>query len=56
MNYPTCPICEMPMRLGLAEPLDEPGYERHIYECLSCKRSVNVVLNAPNKQGRAPSL
>jgi hypothetical protein len=56
MYYPTCPKCEMPMRLGFFEPLDKTGYERHVYECLPCKRTVNVVLTAPDEQGRAPSL
>jgi hypothetical protein len=29
---------------GLVEPLDEAGHERRLYECLSCKRSVNLVV------------
>jgi hypothetical protein len=42
-----CPKRGMPMRLGFVEPLDEPGHERRLYECLSCKRSVNVVVDFP---------
>jgi hypothetical protein len=33
------------MRLGYMEPLDEPGHERRIYECLTCKTSINVVVD-----------
>jgi hypothetical protein len=42
-----CPKCGMPMRLGFVEPLDEPGHERRLYECLSCKSSVTFVIKVP---------
>jgi hypothetical protein len=44
VTYPPCPKCEMPMRLGLMQPLEETGHERRIYECLRCKESMNVVI------------
>ena len=28
------------MRLAFVELLDEPGYERRLYDCLSCKQSL----------------
>ena len=47
ITYPPCRKCGMPMRLGFVEPLDEPGHERRLYECLSCKYSVNFVIKVP---------
>jgi hypothetical protein len=44
---PPCPKCGMPMRLGFVEPVDQPGHEKRFYECLSCKRSVNVMVRVP---------
>ena len=52
--YPPCPKCGMPMRLALIEPLDVPGlrlglldeprYEKRVYECPSCKNSADAVV------------
>ena len=52
--YLPCPKCGMPLRLALIEPLDVPGlrlgrldeprYEKRVYECLSCKSSVDAVV------------
>ena len=32
------------MRLGLVDPLEEPGHEMRIYECLTCKESITFVI------------
>jgi hypothetical protein len=32
------------MRLSFVEPLDEPGYERRLYDCLPCKQSLMLVV------------
>jgi hypothetical protein len=45
LTDPPCPKCGLRMRLGYMESLDEPGHERRIYECLMCKRSINVVVD-----------
>ena len=44
VDDPPCPQCKIPMRLSFVELLDEPGYERRLYECLSCKQSLNLVV------------
>ena len=41
---PPCPQCKIPMRLSFVEPLDEPGYERRLYDCLPCKQSLMLVV------------
>jgi hypothetical protein len=32
------------MRLSFVEPLDEPGYERRLYDCLPSKQSLMLVV------------
>jgi hypothetical protein len=40
-----CPHCGSPMLLAVIEPLEKEGYDRRIFECLTCYHIETVVVN-----------